>query len=144
MLTPECRHGNTICSMCLIADDAARRAFDQIRQMVHDTSYEERTRQSPYVAIKLSDGSTDKRMYDTKQACVRAQLHEYLCAYFSFRTAPQGFSSPRDAGIFLAFHRAAYDNGWRLPDPDAIDGGPDIIMPTPREHVGLQLGRFLN
>jgi len=122
-------------------DDAAKRAYDVVREIVGNLSYEERTAY-PYVALKLSDGSSDGKNYDTKREAVAAQFHEQLCAYFSFRLAPNGFATPRDAAIFLAYHRAAYDAGARLPDPDAPHGGRDLIMPTTPEHLGGQLSRF--
>jgi hypothetical protein len=42
----------------------------------------------------------------------------------------------------LAYHRGAYDAGFRLPDPDALHGGRDLIMPTTPEHLGGQLRRL--
>jgi hypothetical protein len=136
-----CRHQRKICSVCMQVDDAAKRAYDVVREIVGNLSYEERTAY-PYVALKLSDGSSDGKNYDTKREAVAAQFHEQLCAYFSFRLAPNGFATPRDAAIFLAYHRAAYDAGARLPDPDAPHGGRDLIMPTTPEHLGGQLRRF--
>lgn len=138
-----CRHGRKICSVCIVADDAAKRAFDNVRQIVENLTYEERTAY-PYVAIRLSDGSSDGKNYDTRQAAVKAQFHETLCAYFSFRHAPNGFATPRDAAIFLAYHRGVYDAGHRLPDPDARNGGREMVMPSTPEHLFGQIGRLSN
>jgi hypothetical protein len=140
----ECRHGRKVCSECIVADDAAKRAFDILRGLAVFNDYDTRVRQSPYVAIRLSDGGSDQQLYDTKQDAVRHQLHETACAYFCFRESPNGFSSPKDAAIFLAYHRMAYDRGHRLPDPDDMHGGPDLVMPDMREHLQNQLNRLAN
>lgn len=144
MLNLTCRHGRRLCYDCIVADDAAKRAFDIVKGLAVFTSWEERVRQSPYVAIRLSDGGSDQRMYDTKRDAIRAQLHEQQCAYFSFRNNPNGFESPKHAAVFLAFHRHAYDNGFRLPDPDDVNGGGDLVMPDAVEHLQNQLTRLVN
>jgi len=139
-----CRHGRKLCSDCIVADDAAKRAFDIVRGLASFNDWDTRVRQSPYVAIRLSDGGSDQRLYDTKRDAVRHQLHEQQCAYFSFRQAPHGFGSPKDAAIFLAWNRMAYDAGHRLPDPDATHGGPDLVMPQSVEHLNNQMNRLAN
>lgn len=111
--------------------------------MVEDTTYEERMAYQ-FVAIRLSDGGTDGRCYESKREAVRHQVHEMQCAYLSFRRAPEGFASPRDAAVFLAYNRMAYDAGFRLPDPDAKDGGPDLIMPITGEQLQNQVNRLAN
>src|SRR5437762_517876 len=98
------------------------------------------------MAIRLSDGGSDGKLYDTKREAVKHQLHEQLCAYYSFRNSPNGFSfGPRglqEAAVFLAWHRMAYDNGFRLPDPDDRNGGPDLVMPDMTEHLFDQMRRL--
>ncbi len=143
MSAARCGHGRVLCSECVVVDDAAKRAFDIVRLITVFTDYDTRTRQSPYLAIRLMDGGSNSQLYDTKQAAVRDQVHETLCAYFCFRTAPNGFASAREAAVFLAWHRAAYDQGWRLPDPDDHTGGPDLVMPDMTEHFYNQLGRLI-
>lgn len=141
-LIPRCKHGNLVCSMCLVADDAARRCWEQVKNVAHHTDYDTRVRS--YLAIKLSDGSTDGVLYETKQAAVRhCKGNEQWFAFFSFRSAPSGFATPQEAGVFLAYHRMAYDNGFRLPDPDDPRGGPDMIMPTAEEQLREQLARLM-
>lgn len=120
--------------------DAAKRARDIIASYVAFVPWDERIRS--WVAIRLSDGGSDGALYDSKREAVRHQSDEFTCAYFSYRGAPHGFSSAKDAAIWLEYHRQAYDAGFRTPDPDAASGGPDLIMPTPSEQVGLQLGRW--
>lgn len=138
-MTDKCRHGRLLCSECIVVDDSAKRALDVIRGMVTFTSWDTRVRDTPYVALRLSDGGSDGVMYQTKRDAVRHQLHETLCAYFSFRNAPNGFSSVRDAAVFLAWNRAAYDAGMRMPDPDDAAGGQDLAMPTGNEQLFRQL-----
>lgn len=124
-------------------DDAAKRAFDIVRQTVADNDFSTLLGY-PFMALKLSDGSSDGKLYATKLEAVKHQFDELLCAYFCFRLAPHGFGSPKDAAIFLAFNRAAYDAGFRLPDPDDRHGGPDLIMPFSGEHLQNQLTRLAN
>lgn len=139
---PRCKnHGRELCSDCIVADDVAKRAWEQVKNVAHHTTWEERV--GSFLAIRLSDGSTDGTLYDSKQAAVRHVPDERWYAFFAFRTAPAGFASPKEAAIFLAYHRAAYDRGFRLPDPDSPAGGPDLIMPTPEEHVLDQLARLM-
>jgi hypothetical protein len=126
-----------------VADDAAKRAFDIVRGLAVWNDYDTRIH-SPYLAIRLSDGGSDQTLYDTKRDAVRHQLDETQCAYFSFRESPNGFGSPRDAAVFLAFHRLAYDRGFRLPDPDDRHGGHDLVMPDMNEHLQNQLNRLAN
>jgi hypothetical protein len=137
-----CGHGRDICSECIVVDDAAKRAHDIVRGLAVFTDYDTRIRS--FVAIRLSDGGSDQVLYGSKQDAVRHQLSEQQCAYFSFRGCPNGFASARDAAIFLAWHRMAYDNGFRLPDPDDAHGGPDLAIPSSMEHVQNQLNRLRN
>jgi hypothetical protein len=41
-----------------------------------------------------------------------------------------GGASPREMEIFLKWNRDAYDAGLRLPDPEEVNGGPDLVMTT--------------
>jgi len=135
---PKCKHGNVLCSQCIVADDAAKRAWEQLKNIAVHTDWE--TRINSVVTIRLSDGHCDGTLYESKQAAVKhCRGNEQWYAFFAFRSAPTGFASPRDAAVFLEYHRQAYDQGWRLPDPDDPHGGPDMIMPTPAEHVFMQL-----
>lgn len=135
------RHGRIVCSECVHITDAAKRAYDSVRLHVHATTYEERV--SSWAAIRLEDGGSDGVLYASKRDAIRHQADEFLCAYFSYRGAPNGLTSYKDAAIWLAFHRHAYDRGFRLPDPDDRRGGPDLIMPTAREQVAGQLARLM-
>ena len=142
MRKPVCVHGRELCSECTIADDTARRCWEQVKNVALHHTWEERI--NSVITIKLSDGTTDGVLYATKQDAVRhCKGNEQWFAFYSFRGAPNGFASPKDAAIYLAWHRMAYDRGFRLPDPDALDGGPDLIMPDMTEHLQDQLTRLM-
>lgn len=139
-MTVKCKHGRQLCSECIFVSDPAKRAFDIVASYVAFVDFDQRIRS--WVAIRLSDGGSDGALYDSKREAVRHQSDEFTCAYFSYRGAPNGFASPKEAAIWLEYHRQAYDAGFRLPDPDAATGGPDLIMPTPNEQVQLQLAQL--
>lgn len=141
MTDGKCRHGRALCSECVIVQDAGKRAFDIIRSYVVFIPWDQRVRS--WVALRLADGGSDGALYESKQDAVRHQLHEMHCAYFSFRGAPKGFTSPRDAQLFLDYHRAAYDAGFRLPDPDDVHGGPDLMIPTALDEMLAQRSRLI-
>ena len=137
-----CRHGRGLCSECQHVTDAAKRAFDIVGSYVAFVDYSERI--GAWVAVRLADGGSDGNLYRSKREAVRHQADEFLCAYFSYRGAPNGFASPKEAATWLEYNRRAYDAGFRTPDPDAASGGPDLIMPTAKEQVALQLGTWRN
>jgi hypothetical protein len=70
-----------------------------------------------WIAISLADGGSpdNNTVYDTRAECVRHQYHEQLCAYV--KLPPNGMT-PREAEIYLKYHRTLYDAGFRLPDPE--------------------------
>lgn len=111
--------------------DAGKRASDIVNLHLTFGLWEELQRK--WLAFKLADGSSDGVLYDSKQDAVRHQIDERLCAYVAFRNLGAGGSTPRDMSIFLQFSRDAYDAGFRLPDPDAADGGRDVLM-TAAQH----------
>jgi hypothetical protein len=135
-----CPHGRKVCSECQHVTDAGKRAFDIVRGLATFTDYDTRVRS--WVAIRLEDGGSDQVLYDSKKAAIRHQAWEQQCAYFSYRGAPNGFTSAKDAAIWLEYHRQLYSNGMRLVDPDDAHGGPDIIMPTANEQLAGQLRRL--
>jgi hypothetical protein len=142
MRKPRCIHDRELCSECITADDIARRCWEQVRNVALHNDWE--TKVNSFITIKLSDGSTDGVLYESKKDAVRhCKGNEQWFAFFSFRGAPNGFASPKDAAIYLAWHRMAYDNGARLPDPDDLTGGPDLIMPDMNEHLQNQLTRLM-
>ena len=70
-----------------------------------------------WVAIRLADGGSDNVVYDTRADAVRHQHHEQLCAYVK---VPPGGMQPKEANVFLGYHRKLYDAGFRLPDPEFV------------------------
>ncbi len=111
---------------------------------VFGTDWSERIRS--WVALKLQDGSSDGVLYDSRLAAVRHVPDQRWYAFFSFRNAPQGFASLKDAQLFIDYHRMAYAQGAQqaLADPDQPNGGRELIMPTPLEQIMLQRGLLLN
>lgn len=136
-----CQHGRKVCSECVHVTDSAKRAYDVIRSYCAFVDYDTRVRS--WVALRLEDGGSDGTLYDSKVDAIRHQAHEQMCAYFSYRGAPNGFTNVRDAAVWLEYHRHMYSAGMRLVDPDDAHGGPDLIMPTPAEMVYDQLRRLL-
>jgi hypothetical protein len=79
-----------------------------------------------WAAYRLEDGrSPDSHtLYDSKRDAVRHQMDEFLCLYIKLR---YGGINCCEAEAYLKLHRQAYMRGFRLADPDAKTGGPDII-----------------
>jgi hypothetical protein len=104
-----------------MASDSARRAADAINLHIHAHGHDAFGK---WVAIRLSDGSSDGTLYDRRADAVRHQFHESQCAYF--RVPPFGeLISPAEAEAFLTYARSVYDAGYRVPDPEA----PAMIQP---------------
>lgn len=80
-----------------------------------------------WVAVRLSDGTSDGQLYDTKSDAVRHQLHETQCAYICI--TPDGMS-PSSAALYLRFTEGLYAAGARVADPDT-----HVPMPARREQV---------
>jgi hypothetical protein len=85
-----------------------------------------------WVAIKLADGDSDGVVYDHRADAVRHQLHEQLCAYVQIQP---GGMQPCEAEVFLKYHRALYDAGFRLPDPEFAQP----LMPLTRRDARQQI-----
>lgn len=80
-----------------------------------------------WLAFKLEDGSSDGTLYDSKRDAVRHQSDERRCAYFSFRNCLGG-TNAREMAIFILWNRDAYERGFRMPDPDDVHGGKDVLI----------------
>ena len=120
--------------------DAAARLCDTVNNLGTHKTYEELV--NGWIAVRLSDGTWDGVLYDTRHAAVSHQSNEFLCAYLSTRSAQSGMTI-KDAHTFLAFHRAAYDAGFRLPDPDHKNGGRELIVPATKQDVRSQVRRLI-
>jgi hypothetical protein len=125
----------------VVVSDAAKRAYDIAKSYAVFVPLEQRV--NSWIALRLYDGGYDGTLYESKRDAVRHQVSEFLCAYFCYRNAPNGFASPRDAQLWLDMNRAYYDSGFRMPDPDAADGGPDVIMPLTNEDFSSQLRELI-
>lgn len=84
-----------------------------------------------WIAVKLADGTGGNQLYDSKRDAVRHQPDEFLCAYIKLQP---GMMPVCDAEIILKTHRLAYNNGYRMADPDSRSGGRDIIPRVAYEH----------
>lgn len=78
-----------------------------------------------WMAFKLSDGTSDGVLYDSKRDAVRHQFNEFMCCYIAFVNL-MGGATAQGCAVFLNFTRDAYDAGFRLPDPDDVNGGRDV------------------
>lgn len=98
--------------------DYAKKCSDQVNMHVLGMG---NSAVDKWVAIRLSDGGSDGKLYDKKADAVRHQLHETQCCYVC--VPPTGMS-PRQAKNFMDFNRMLYDQGMRLQDPDR-----EVIQP---------------
>lgn len=127
------------CSMRLFGHtDAAKRVSDHATQTWMDHGWPGCKK---WMAFALADGAPDKALYDRKPDAIRHQRDEFLCMYLPLHP---GGMNPCEAEIMLRIHRQAYDNGFRLTDPDAKDGGKDVIVRQSPEQAQRQLGYLVN
>jgi hypothetical protein len=93
-----------------------------------------------FIAARLDTGQCRRELYDTKRDAVRDQSDEFLCLYLRlplYQTLPVC-----EAELLLAFHRKAYDAGFRLADPDAKSGGKSLILPKTIEGINRAISTF--
>jgi len=105
--------------------DCAKRACDIVN--AYYTTVEWVDLKDKFVAIRLEDGGSDGVLYDNKRDAVRHQRNEQQCAYVCFRNLGPTGARPREMAIYLQYNREAYDNGFRLTDPDDSRGGPQLL-----------------
>jgi len=82
-----------------------------------------------WVALRLSDGSSDGIPYDSRREAIEHQLHEQLCCYVR---VPLTGMPPEHALRFIQLNRALYEAGYRIADPD-MPGEP--IYPERLEDI---------
>ena len=101
--------------------ERAKRAYDHLRLLrtIHGSDCNGR-----WIAIHLSDGTCDQRLYESKAEATRFQLHETQCAYFYF--PPDLEMSPEEVETFLNINEKVYDAGMCLSDPDTYVN-PEMI-----------------
>lgn len=108
--------------------DAAKRAADTINgQLALCRPW---YLSNKWMAFRLSDGSSDGVLYDSKRDAVKHQSDEFLCFYVSFRNCAMG-TNAREVAMWLVMHRQAYDKGYRFVDPDHAYGGASVLLTTP-------------
>lgn len=114
------------CPHCRADMDAGKRISDALNVYVTGLGLTHwRELRSKWMAFRLSDGTSDGVLYDSKRDAVAHQMNEFQCVYISFANLAGG-AKPMDCALFLNFTRDAYDAGFRLPDPDDVNGGRDL------------------
>lgn len=88
--------------------DAARRAADVLNEAHHADMA------GNWVAIRLSDGGSDGKIYEYRADAVRFQFHETQCMYLMVQPM---MSSAEDMEHLLRRHREMYAAGYRMVDP---------------------------
>lgn len=107
--------------------EAGRRAADTLNATIAEHGWW--SIRNCWMAFKLADGTSDGILYDTKRDAVRHQSNERMCCYVCFRSLAQG-ARWKDTAVFIKFNRDLYDKGYRMPDPDAVGGGPQPALTT--------------
>ena len=120
-----------------LVSDAGRRVSDQYA--LHRVA-DPLNSIGKWFAVRLSDGSSDGVLYDSRRAAVRHQHHDEM--YYAFVQIGPWPMSAKDADIFLQVHRRAYMRGLRLADPDHRSGGREIIPRLYRTDQNRQLERL--
>lgn len=106
--------------------DAGQRISDAINQKIADHGWWDI--RNKFMAFALADGHTDGVLYDTKRDAVRHQKNnEKQYVFVTFRSLGGG-ARPKDCAILVKFNRDLYKAGYRMPDPDDVNGGPTPIM----------------
>lgn len=91
---------------------------------------------SHWMAFSLQSGISDQILYPTKRAAVTHVDNEFRYMYVKMH--PNGMTAC-EAEIMLKFTREAHAAGFRLADPDAKTGGPDLIPRIGYENVYNQI-----
>lgn len=121
--------------------DAAKRMSDIVNGIIVAQPFEVITRS--WMAFQLADGESDGELYDSLPDARKHQVDETRCCYLTLRSSPGGMS-PKEAQVFLDWHRAAYDAGFRLQDPDTPkEMQTPLVMPLPREELSRQLAKLI-
>jgi hypothetical protein len=114
-LPNKCRHGNRVCSLCIVPTDAGKRMSDMVNAMVTFKGWDEL--QNGYMAFRLDDGSSNGTLYDSYEDAIK-YTDEQRHAYFCFRQA-MGGANPKDCEIFLTYWRYARAAGVPVKIPEA-------------------------
>lgn len=122
--------------------DAAKRIRDTVN--LHMVANRDNSR-GCFIACALADGSSDGVLYPTRRAAVIHQHHDEQW-YLYIRIMGHSMTICQ-AESLLYMHRLAYDNGFRMADPDGPGGGHDLIPRITREEnaaliTALERGQF--
>lgn len=110
--------------------DAARRLADQWN--LHRVA-DPHGSIGKWFAVRLEDGVSDGVLYDSKVSAIHHQTR--IEKYYAFVRMSIATMNYCDAEIYLAIQRRLYDKGFRMADPDARSGGPDVIKRSTREDM---------
>jgi len=117
------------CPPCKADFDAGKRIADALNMYINGLRDHLWDLRNKWMAFRLSDGTSDGVLYDSKRDAVAHQFDEFTCMYISFRNLLGGAKQSECIRV-LNFNRDAYDAGFRLPDPDDVNGGPDVAPTT--------------
>lgn len=117
--------------------DAAKRVADQYA--LHRIGDPENSI-GKFFAVRLSDGSSDGVLYDTRRDAVRHQHHDEM--FYAFVQIGPWPMTAAEADVFLNVHRRMYLKGIRFADPDHRAGGLEIIPRLTKEAQHRQLERL--
>ncbi|NUT27673.1 MAG: hypothetical protein HOV84_17410 [Streptomyces sp.] len=91
--------------------DRTKRAYDEINQHYADFGSQVA---GWWIAVRLSDGGSDGKLYRDKVTATRFQLHERQCAYICL--PPFGEMAIGEIHQYLTVNERLYDQGARLSD----------------------------
>lgn len=121
-------------------EDAAKRIADQYNLHRIGAEYDSIGR---WIAARLTDGTSDGVLYDTKADAVRHQHHDEN--YYTFIRINPTSMNACEAAVMLKTARTLYDNGLRLADPNDVTGGKDVIRrSTVEDQLNQSVGRNSN
>lgn len=92
--------------------DPARRCSDAMNTAMH-------TGLDGYVAIRLSDGHSDGKVYESWADANRFQLHPDQCMYLQVQRRPMPLP---EAASLLTMFRRMYETGFRPVNPELMRG----------------------
>lgn len=116
--------------------DAAKRISATVNAQAVAQPFEVLVRS--WMAFKLSDGTSDGVLYDSRADAIAHQSDERTCLYLCLREAPGGML-PMQARALIRFHRMVYDAGGRVTHPS----DRQLIMPLANEDLMSQYRRLL-
>lgn len=109
--------------------DAARRLADTASlHVIADKSNIGR-----WIACRLADGKSDDTVYASRREAV--QSHWFEEKYWCFPQLHPGGMQPKEAEVFIDYHRKLYDAGFRLPDPGMRMPAMPLTAPDRRKQL---------